>query len=113
MHNPVVDAAYIEKCAVCAMVRRGLRRTVRMTAAQSWWFRKLPNRPSPAGTLAEPQSIERRTAFFNQVAAVADLPADLRDAFEERAAIAEFDGGLDRAATERLAWAEVTGEGEP
>jgi hypothetical protein len=62
---------------------------------------------------AEPQSIERRTAFFNQVAAVADLPADLRDAFEERAAIAEFDGGLDRAATERLAWAEVTGEGEP
>jgi hypothetical protein len=44
--------------------------------------------------------------------AVADLPADLILAFEERAAIAEFDGGLDRAAAEWLAWAEVIG-GEP
>ena len=46
-------------------------------------------------------------------AAVADLPADLRDAFEERAAIAEFDGGLDRAAAERLAWAKVIREDVP
>jgi hypothetical protein len=43
---------------------------------------------------------------------VANLPADLRNAFEERAAIAEFDGGLDRDAAERLAWAEVTGKSE-
>jgi hypothetical protein len=77
--------------------------------AQSRRFRDLPNRPNPAEILADPQSVERRTALFNQVAVVADLPADLRDAFEERAAIAEFDGGLDRAATERLAWAEVIG----
>jgi hypothetical protein len=72
----------------------------------------LPNRPNPAEILAEPQSVERHTVLLNQVAAVADLPADARDAFEERAAIAEFDGGLDRAAAERLAWDEVTG-GEP
>ena len=82
-----------------------------MTArAQSWRFRELPN---PAEILADPQSVERRTALLNQVAAVADLPADLKDAFEERAAIAEFDGGLDRAAAEQLAWAEVIGESTP
>jgi hypothetical protein len=80
--------------------------------AQSWRFRELPNRQNPAEILAEPQSVERHTVLLNQVAAVADLPADARDAFEERAAIAEFDGGLDRAAAERLAWDEVTG-GEP
>jgi hypothetical protein len=85
-----------------------------MTArAQSWRFRELPNRPNPAEILADPQSVERRTALLNQVAAVADLPADLKDAFEERAAIAEFDGGLDRAAAEQLAWAEVIGESTP
>jgi hypothetical protein len=38
---------------------------------------------------------------------VANLTADLRNAFEERAAIAEFDGGLDRDAAERLTWTEV------
>ena len=85
-----------------------------MTArAQSWRFRELPNRPNPAEILADPQSVERRTALLNQVAAVADLPADLKDAFEERAAIAEFDGRLDRAAAERLALDDVTGEGAP
>jgi hypothetical protein len=38
---------------------------------------------------------------------VANLPASLKAAFEERAAIAEFEGGLDRAAAELLAWDEL------
>ena len=62
------------------------------------------------GRLETPRHALVRTL---RCAAVADLPADLRDAFEERAAIAEFDGGLDRAAAERLAWAEVIGEDQP
>jgi hypothetical protein len=63
------------------------------------------------GRLETPRHALVRT--LRGAAAVADLPADLRDAFEERAAIAEFDGGLDRAAAERLAWAEVIREDVP
>jgi hypothetical protein len=58
-------------------------------------------------------SVEPAETRTNPCRTAADLPADLRAAFEERAAIAEFDGGLDRTAAERLAWTEVTGEDEP
>jgi hypothetical protein len=77
------------------------------SSPQRWWFRKVTK---PAELRADPcrtaiGTINDRHAPWSTL--VANLTADLRNAFEERAAIAEFDGGLDRDAAERLAWTEV------
>jgi hypothetical protein len=79
------------------------------SSPQKWWFRKVTK---PAELRAKPcQTAIGTTNDRNAPLSVlvASLPADLRNAFEERAAIAEFDGGLDRDEAERLTWAEVTG----
>jgi hypothetical protein len=38
---------------------------------------------------------------------VADLPADWRELWEERAAIMQFDSGMSRDAAERSVWLEI------
>jgi hypothetical protein len=50
--------------------------------------------------------LKRRAA---QEDAGGEIPADLREAYEERAAFLEYEGGLPREEAERRAWEAVRG----
>lgn len=72
------------------------------------------------GKIASPQMAppsERRGYDINDIndqrSALADLPPDLFETWEERAAIREFDGMIPREQAEALALADVLGQADP
>ena len=63
----------------------------------------------PMGRPARPDWRKGLKQVLPLSALVGNLPADLRDAWEERAAIMEYDGGLPRDDAERCAYRDVVG----